>query len=54
MTRITRLSAQDLANLALEAPDTPMHQGVLASVEAAPLRTRDGRLDIERIRAHVD
>src|SRR5581483_5655961 len=54
MRRIARLTAADLTNLALEAPDTPMHQAVLATVEAHPLRGPDGRLDIARVRAHVE
>jgi len=53
MKPLARLSAADLSNLALEAPDTPMHQAVLALVEAAPLRGPDGRVLIERLREHV-
>ena len=54
MRQIARLSAADLTNLALEAPDTPMHQAVLATIEAEPLRRPDGHVDIERIRAQVE
>src|SRR5579864_9196557 len=53
MKPLARLSAADLTNLALEAPDTPMHQAVLAVVEAGPLRGADGRVLIERLREHV-
>jgi len=53
MKPLARLSAADLTNLALEAPDTPMHQAVLAVVEAGPLRGLDGKIHIERLRGHV-
>ncbi len=53
MKPLARMSAADLTNLALEAPDTPMHQAVLAAVEAAPLRAADGSVLIERLREHV-
>lgn len=53
MAPISRLSWADLNNLALEAPDTPMHQGVLATVEGGPLRDAGGRIRIADIRAHL-
>jgi diacylglycerol O-acyltransferase / wax synthase len=53
MNPLARLSAADLTNLALEAADTPMHQAVLAVVEAGPLRGPDGRVLIERLREHI-
>ena len=53
MKPLARMSAADLTNLALEAPDTPMHQAVLAVMEAGPLRGPDGRIRIDRVREHV-
>lgn len=53
-TLIHRLSAADVTNLAVEASDTPMHQGVLASIDAAPLLDEAGSLRIAEVRAHVE
>lgn len=53
MAAINRLSWADLNNLALEAGDTPMHQAVLASLDAAPLRDAAGRVRLADIRAHL-
>lgn len=53
MAAIARLSWADLNNLALEAEDTPMHQAVLASLDAAPLRDAAGRVRLTDIRAHL-
>lgn len=51
MAAIERLSWADLNNLAVEAPDTPMHQAVFATVDADALRDPEGRLRIADIRA---
>jgi WS/DGAT/MGAT family acyltransferase len=48
-----RLSARDRLFLDLEGPHAPQHVGALCVLEAAPLHTPDGALDIERIRAQV-
>ena len=50
---IERLSLVDLTNLAVEAEDTPMHQGALAVLDAAPLLDSEGHVRIESIRAHL-
>ncbi len=54
MSAIERLSLADLTNLAVEAPDTPMHQGALGLLDGATLVDREGRVRIERIRTHVE
>jgi hypothetical protein len=43
-----RLTAADLTNLAVEAPDTPMHVGALAIVGAAALFDHAVRADADR------
>ncbi|HLK11007.1 MAG TPA: wax ester/triacylglycerol synthase family O-acyltransferase [Candidatus Binatia bacterium] len=48
-----RLSALDNSFLDLEDASTHMHIGAVALFEAAPLRTADGGVDVERIRAAV-
>jgi diacylglycerol O-acyltransferase len=53
MTALERLSVADLTNLAVEAPDTPMHQGALGVVDGRPLLDADGRVAIDRVRAHL-
>jgi diacylglycerol O-acyltransferase len=53
MTALARLSPADLTNLAVEAQDTPMHQAVLASLDAGPLLDESGALRMDEIRAHV-
>jgi diacylglycerol O-acyltransferase / wax synthase len=53
MGRFERLSVADLSNLAVEAPDTPMHQGALGVVDGGPLMDADGRVAIGRVRSHL-
>jgi len=48
-----RLSAQDRSFLVFDGPTTPMHVGAVTLLEAAPLRTADGGIDVARIRRHV-
>jgi WS/DGAT/MGAT family acyltransferase len=48
-----RLSALDATFLALETSASHMHVAATLLFEAGPLRTPDGGLDVERIRAHV-
>lgn len=48
-----RLSALDATFLALETPASHMHVAATLLFEAGPLRTADGGLDVERIRAHI-
>ena len=54
MASISRLTAADLANLATEAPDTPMHQAVLAVADGATLLDAAGRVRIDDVRAHFE
>lgn len=51
---VNRLSWADLNNLAVEAPDTPMHQAVLATIDAGPLRDSDGHVRIAAVRSHFE
>jgi diacylglycerol O-acyltransferase len=48
-----RLSALDAAMVFMETSHTHMHIGEVGILEAGPLTTGTGALDIERIRAHV-
>jgi hypothetical protein len=48
-----RLSAQDEAFLLWERQATHMHVAATMIFDAAPLRTKEGGLDIGRIRAYV-
>ncbi len=48
-----RLSALDAAMVFMETSHTHMHIGEVGILEAAPLLTAAGALDIERIRAHI-
>ena len=48
-----RLSVDDLTNLALEAPDTLMHQAGLGVLDAGPLVDADGRIRIEALRSRL-
>ncbi|MDH3704791.1 MAG: wax ester/triacylglycerol synthase family O-acyltransferase [Acidimicrobiia bacterium] len=48
-----RLSALDTSFLRMETPTTPMHMGVLCVLDGAPLRRRDGSLDLDRLRTHI-
>jgi diacylglycerol O-acyltransferase / wax synthase len=52
-TRFDRLSASDLTNLAIEAPDTPMHVGALAVVDGMALTDADGRFPIAGLRSLI-
>ncbi len=49
-----RLSHLDASFLALESPTTHMHVAALAILEAGPLETGDGGIDIDRIRTFVE
>lgn len=53
MRTFDRLSVADLSNLAVEAPDTPMHQGALGVVDGRPLMGADGHVAIDRVRSHL-
>lgn len=53
MKLLQRLTLADLANLAAEASDTPMHQGALGILEGSSLLDQDGRVRIEAIRTHI-
>jgi diacylglycerol O-acyltransferase len=53
MPALERLSVADLSNLAIEATDTPMHQGALGVLDGQPLLDADGRVAIERVRSHL-
>ena len=48
-----RLSALDASFLALETPASHMHVAAALLFDAGPLRTPDGGIDVDRIRAHV-
>jgi WS/DGAT/MGAT family acyltransferase len=48
-----RLSALDAAMIFVETPAVHMHVGVVGILEAGPLATADGGVDVERIRSHV-
>jgi diacylglycerol O-acyltransferase / wax synthase len=50
---LPRLSPADLLNLAVEAPDTPMHVGAVAVLDGRSLRGPDGRLRLGEIRAEL-
>jgi diacylglycerol O-acyltransferase len=50
---VHRLTLTDLTNLAVEGPDTPMHQGAIAVLDGESLLDLDGRIRIERIRTSV-
>ena len=54
MAALIRLSPADLTNLASEAADSPMHQAVLATLDASDLLDPQGHVRIEAIRAHVE
>jgi diacylglycerol O-acyltransferase / wax synthase len=51
--RVMRLSLADLTNLAVEAEDTPMHEGALGVLDAEQLLDRDGHVRIDRLRVHL-
>ena len=48
-----RLTALDSSFLLLEKRNSPLHVASTLTLEAGPLRTADGGIDAERIRAHV-
>ena len=48
-----RLSALDAAMVFMETSHTHMHIGEVGILEAAPLMSETGALDVERIRAHI-
>ncbi|WP_327002202.1 wax ester/triacylglycerol synthase family O-acyltransferase [Dactylosporangium sp. NBC_01737] len=50
---IDRLSAFDLTNLTVEAPDTPMHVGMVAVLDGRSLLDAGGRLDLAGIKARI-
>lgn len=53
-TLFERLSAEDLTNLAVEAPDTPMHIGVLAVLDGRDLLDEDGRLLLAEVLSRIE
>ena len=53
MANYERLSPLDRTFLDLEYPETHMHVAAVAVFDAGPLRTRDGGIDIEKIRKYV-
>jgi diacylglycerol O-acyltransferase / wax synthase len=53
MAALERLTVADLTNLAVEGTDTPMHQGGLGVVDGRPLLDAEGRVAIDRVRAHL-
>jgi diacylglycerol O-acyltransferase len=48
-----RLSALDAAMVFMETSHTHMHIGEVGILDAAPVLTQSGRLDIEKIRTHI-
>jgi diacylglycerol O-acyltransferase / wax synthase len=52
-THYERLSALDAAMVFMETSNTHMHIGAVSILEAGPLVTSSGGLDVERIRAHI-
>lgn len=54
MQPLERLSLSDITNLAAEAPDTPMHQAVLARLDGKGLLDEHGHVRIHRIRRHLE
>jgi diacylglycerol O-acyltransferase / wax synthase len=48
-----RLSAQDASFLVFESPTTPMNVGGASVFDGGPLMTREGGIDIERIRQYI-
>jgi diacylglycerol O-acyltransferase / wax synthase len=51
---LPRLSPDDLLNLAVEAPDTPMHVGAVVVLDGHSLLRADGRLRLAWIRAEIE
>ena len=54
MVQLNRLSAMDLTNLALEAPDAQMHQLAFGVLDGAGLVDARGHVRIDRVRRHVE
>jgi diacylglycerol O-acyltransferase / wax synthase len=54
MAHYERLSAQDAFFLALEDTNCHQHVGAVLIFDAAPLRTADGRMDIDRVRQAIE
>ena len=48
-----RLTELDRSFLIYESPTSPMHVGAVQIYEGAPLRDRDGRLEIDRVQEYV-
>ena len=48
-----RLTELDRSFLIYESPSSPMHVGAVQIYEGAPLRDRDGRLEIDRVQEYV-
>lgn len=53
MKRLERLTYTDLTNLAVDGPDTQMHQGALGVLDGAALLDADGHVRADRVREHV-
>lgn len=53
MSRYARLTPEDLTHFAFERPETPMHIGALAVLEAAPQLAAGGQLDLDAIRSRI-
>ena len=51
---LERLHAADLTNLAVEAPDTPMHLGALIVLDGRALCAADGGFRLADVRADAD
>jgi hypothetical protein len=50
---VRRLSSADKVNLAVEAPDTPMHVAVILVVDGRPLCDANGSLRLDDLRARI-
>ena len=53
MKLLQRLTLADLTNLAVEASDTPMHQGALGILDGSSFLDQEGRVRIEVVRTHI-
>jgi len=53
MDTYDRLTFLDSSFLMMETPTSPMHIAASATFEAGPLRTREGGIDIDRIRSYI-
>lgn len=54
MAPVPRLTANDLINLAVEKPDTPMHVGAVLVLDGRCLRNSSGALDLAAVRARIE